>query len=79
MVDPKLLEQLKTAPVDERIAVIEMLVQSLKSDINPGVDPSLETTTDSHRPIFGFMKETGAILGDVTTPVLPETAWEVLQ
>lgn len=78
MVDPKLLEKLKTASVDERLAVIEMLVQSLKRDINPGVTPSLETT-DSHRPTFGFMKETGAILGDVITPVLPETAWEVLQ
>jgi hypothetical protein len=79
MVDPKLLEQLKTASVDERLAVIEMLVQSLKRDINSSVAPSLETTTESHRPTFGFMKETGAILGDVITPVLPETAWEVLQ
>lgn len=79
MIDPNLLEQLKAASVGDRIAVLEMLVQSLKSDINPGVDPSLETTTDSHRPTFGFMKETGAILGDVITPVLPETAWEVLQ
>ena len=29
MIDPNLLEQLKTAPVGDRIAVLEMLVQSL--------------------------------------------------
>ena len=79
MVDPKLLEQLKTASVNERIAVLEMLVQSLKSDIKPGADTLVETTIASQRPAFGFMKTTGAILGDVVAPVLPENAWEVLQ
>ena len=79
MVDPKLLEQLKTASVNERIAVLEMLVQSLKSDIKPGADTSVETTIASQRPAFGFMKTTGAILGDVAAPVLPESAWELLQ
>ena len=31
------------------------------------------------RPAFGFMKDTGTILGDVVSPVLPESDWEVLQ
>ena len=79
MIDPKLLEQLKTASVGDRIAVIEMLVQSLKSDINPGAAPVLETTTKLQRPVFGFMKDTGNILGDVIAPILPESTWEVLQ
>ena len=72
MVDPKLLEQLKTASVNERIAVLEML-QSLKSDIKPSADTLVETTIASQRPAFGFMKTTGAILGDVVAPVLPHT------
>ena len=79
MIDPNLLEQLKTASVGDRIAVLEMLVQSLKSDIKTGADTSVETAIASHRPAFGFMKATGAILGDVVAPVLPENAWEVLQ
>jgi len=79
MVDPKLLEQLKTASVNERIAVLEMLVQSLKSDIKPSADTSVETTIASQRPAFGFMKATGAILGDVAAPVPLQNAWEVLQ
>lgn len=79
MVDPKLLEQLKTASVNERIAVLEMLVQSLKSDIKPSADTSVETTIASQRPAFGFMKATGAILGDIVAPVLLQNAWKVLQ
>ena len=79
MIDPNLLEQLKAASAGDRIAVLEMLVQSLKSDIKPSADTSIETTISSQRPAFGFMKTTGAILGDVVAPVLPENAWEVLQ
>ena len=79
MIDPNLLEQLKTASAGDRIAVLEMLVQSLKSDIKTGADTSVKTTIASHRPAFGFMKATGAILGDVVAPVLPENTWEVLQ
>ena len=79
MIDPNLLEQLKTASAGDRIAVLEMLVQSLKSDIKPDADTSVKTTIASQRPAFGFMKTTGAILGDVVAPVLPENAWEVLQ
>jgi len=65
--------------VGDRIAVIEMLVQSLKSDIKPGAAPVLETTTELQRPAFGFMQSTGTILGDIIAPVLPESTWEVLQ
>lgn len=79
MIDPTLLEQLKTASVGDRIAVIEMLVQSLKGDIRPGADTLDKPAIASQRPAFGFMKNTGVILGDVITPVLPESTWEVLQ
>ena len=79
MIDPTLLEQLKASSVGDRITVLEMLVQSLKSDTKPSADTSVETTIASQRPALGFMKTTGAILGDVVAPVLPENAWEVLQ
>lgn len=79
MINPELLEQLKTASVGERIAVIEILVQSLKSDIRAGADSPLDIEGVSQRPAFGFMQDTGTILGDVIAPVLPESAWDVLQ
>jgi len=77
MIDPELLEKLKTASVSDRIAALEMLVQSLKSDIKPDAAPS-EAATHLKRPAFGFMKDTGKILGDVVAPVLPENTWEAL-
>ena len=78
MIDPESLEKLKTASVSDRIAVMEMLVQSLKSDIKTDAAPS-EAATHIKRPAFGFMKDTGKILGDVVAPVLPEDTWEALR
>ncbi|MDS3861318.1 AbrB family transcriptional regulator [Thermosynechococcaceae cyanobacterium BACA0444] len=40
---------------------------------------SEEDAADLQRSAFGFMKNTGKILGDVVEPVIPETQWDVLQ
>ena len=36
-------------------------------------------TTEPKRAAFGAMKGSGAILGDLITPVVPLNTWEVLQ
>jgi hypothetical protein len=74
MIDSETLEKLQKTSIEDRIAVIEALLQSLKADIRKD-----DTVIHSHRPDFGFMKDTGAILGDVVAPVLPENTWEALQ
>lgn len=79
MIDAETLEKLQKASLQDRIAVIEMLVQSLKGDIKPDAVLSPEATTRLQRPAFGFMKDTGKILGDIVAPVLPENTWEALQ
>ncbi|GAP98517.1 hypothetical protein [Leptolyngbya sp. NIES-2104] len=79
MIDSETVEKLQNASIEERIAMIEILLQSLKADIRRDDSCQSETVTHSQRPAFGFMKETGEILGDLVTPVLPENAWEVLQ
>lgn len=33
----------------------------------------------AQRPTFGFMKDTGSIHGDVVSPAVPESDWEVLR
>jgi len=35
--------------------------------------------TQSPRPMFGVMKDSGAILGDLLLPVVPTNEWEALQ
>jgi hypothetical protein len=79
MINSETLEQLKNASVEERISIIEMLVRSLKTDIPKDATPQSNSETLPERPAFGFMKDTGEILGDIIEPVLPENAWEVLQ
>lgn len=76
MVDPELMQKLQGVSIEDRILVIEAILQTVKQDMHQGTSPQPELT---HRPAFGFMQDTGAILGDVIAPVLPETAWEVLQ
>ena len=77
MLDSETLDKLQTASVAERIAIIEVILQSLKNDIQ--MSPQPVPAAQSQRPAFGFMKDTGEILSDVVTPILPETVWEVLQ
>lgn len=79
MIDSETLAKLQNASIEERISIIEVLLQSLKTDLPKDAFPQFDSTVHSQRPNFGFMKDTGKILGDVVAPVLPETAWEVLQ
>jgi len=37
------------------------------------------TSQQTKRPPFGFMKGTGAIHGDIISPAVPESDWGVLQ
>ena len=77
MLDSETLEKLQNASVVDRIAIIEVILRSLKTDVSNAPQPDLGVY--HQRPTFGFMKNTGKVLGDVVTPILPETAWDVLQ
>ena len=77
MLDSETLEKLQNASVVDRIAIIEVILRSLKTDAINAPQPDLGG--DRQRPTYGFMKNTGKVLGDVVTPILPETAWDVLQ
>jgi hypothetical protein len=79
MISTETLEQLKKAPLKERISIIEVLLGTLKKDMS--TDAASQTESEEHpkRPAFGFMKDTGEILGDIIAPALSEKEWEVLQ
>ena len=79
MIDSETLEKLQNVSFEERITIIEVLLHSLKNDLQKNVSSQPEYMTRPQRPTFGFMKDTGKILGDVVAPVLPENVWEVLQ
>ncbi|PZV02949.1 MAG: hypothetical protein DCF32_14465 [Leptolyngbya sp.] len=79
MLDVDILNQLNGASIEERIAVIELLLQSLKSELIQNRESHAEPAKRPHRPAFGFMKGTGSIHGDVISPAVPESDWEVLQ
>jgi hypothetical protein len=79
MLDSKILEKLQGSSVEDRICVIEAILNTLKHDIPPSDSPQTESTIRPQRPAFGFMKGTGKILGDIVSPILPENTWEVLQ
>jgi hypothetical protein len=65
MINPETLKQLKNASIEERISIIEMLAQSLKTDMPKDATFQSESKIQSQRPPFGFMKDTGEISGDV--------------
>ena len=77
MIDSESLQKIQNASVEDRIAIIEMILRSLKTDISNATQPN--PPTHHQRPAFGFMKNTGTILGDIVAPILPESAWNVLQ
>jgi hypothetical protein len=52
VIDPELLEQLKTASVDERINVIEAILQSLKRDVHSASRRAIAET----RPLRGKVR-----------------------
>ena len=79
MLDPELLEKLQDSSVDEQISLIEAILRSLKDDLKKDAFPGSESVTHSQRLTFGFMKDTGKIIGDVVAPVLPENVWEAFQ
>jgi hypothetical protein len=79
MIDSATLEELNNTSIEERITIIEILLGTLKNDIKQDSLSSHHSVVKSPRPAFGFMKDTGKILGDVVTPILPENTWEVLQ
>ena len=76
MIDSETVEKLQKASIEERITLIELLLRSLRTDIQ---NASSQPAAAPQRPAFGFMKDTGEILGDVIASVLPENTWEVLQ
>lgn len=63
MIDAEILEKLQKASIEERITLIEVLLQSLKNDMQNPVSSQIEVSPQ--RPAFGFMKDTGKILGDI--------------
>ena len=79
MLDSETLAKLQNASIEERITIIEAILRSLKNDMKNNDSPQSESTSRPQRPAFGFMKDTGKILGDVVAPVLPENTWEILQ
>jgi hypothetical protein len=79
MLDTTTIEKLNNASLEERISIIEMLLGTLKNDIKKDISPLTESERKPQRPAFGFMKDTGKIIGDIVSPVLDENTWEVLQ
>ena len=78
-IDSATIEKLNNTSIEERISIIEMLLGTLKNDIKK--DRSHQPTSEmkSQRPAFGFMKNTGEILGDIVSTIVDENTWEVLQ
>jgi uncharacterized small protein (DUF1192 family) len=79
MIESEILQKMQAASIEERIAIIELLLQSLKAELPKTAAPSPQTAEAAQRPAFGYMQGTGSILGDIVGPVLPATTWEVLQ
>ena len=78
MLDPTTIEKLNNTSIEERISIIEMLLGTLKNDIKKDGLPRTDGIKHQ-RPAFGFMKDTGKVLGDVVNPVIDENTWEVLE
>jgi hypothetical protein len=79
MLDTTTIAKLNNTSIEERISIIEMLLGTLKNDIKKDSTHQPESDIKFQRPAFGFMKDTGKILGDVVSPILDENTWEVLQ
>ena len=79
MLESEILQKMQGASIEERIAMIELLLQSLKNELIQNRASQPESSESSHRPAFGFMKGTGVIQGDIISPVVPESDWDVLQ
>ena len=79
MIESEILQKMQAASIEDRIAIIELLLQSLKAELPNITAPPSQTTEAAQRPALGCMQDTGSILGNIVSPVLPATIWEVLQ
>ncbi len=79
MLESEILQKIQGASIEERIAMIELLLQSLKNELIQNRASQPASSESSHRPAFGFMKGTGSVQGDIISPAVPESDWEVLQ
>jgi len=68
MIDSEILEKLQGFSIEDRMNIIEVILNTLKQDMR-----SPASINRPQRPAFGFMKGTGEILGDIVTPILPES------
>ncbi|MEM6434740.1 MAG: DUF2281 domain-containing protein [Cyanobacteria bacterium P01_D01_bin.115] len=75
MIEPKTLQKLQNASIEDRIAIIEILLQSLKAEVTQNSAAQKDTKTERKRPGFGSMAGTGRILGDIVAPTsTPDSA-----
>lgn len=79
MLESEILQKMQEASIEERIRVIELLLQSLKQELVQSSESPAPPTEQPSRAPFGYMKGTGSIHGDIVSPVVPESEWEVLQ
>ncbi|PZU95125.1 MAG: hypothetical protein DCE90_13645 [Pseudanabaena sp.] len=77
-----LLEELKEQSYkltpSDRLELISAIAESLRKSQETFIDlqPQIIQT---QRSAFGVMRGSGEILGDIVTPALSESDWEVLQ
>ena len=69
MLDSEILKKLQGSSIEDRIRIIEAILNTLKQDIDPSDFPQSASTSRPQRPAFGFMKGTGKILGDIVAPI----------
>jgi len=69
MIESHILEQLQKAPLEERIAIIEMLLRSLKNEVGQSAQTTLEP--NQNPPGYRFMVEDNEIHEDTILP-MPE-------
>jgi hypothetical protein len=50
-----------------------------KASVLPCLQQTATASEQPKRPAFGFMKGTGSIHGDIISPAVPASDWEVLQ
>lgn len=79
MLESEILQKMQGASIEERIAIIELLLQSLKNELIQNQASQPASNESPYRPAFGFMKGTGSIPGDIISPAVPQNDWEVLQ
>lgn len=79
MLESEIIQKMQEASIEERIAIIEIILQSLKNELIQNRASQPASSEGYHRPAFGFMKGTGSIQGDIISPAVPESDWDVLQ